>query len=135
VKKLPASLGPLLGLAVVFSLFAIWVGPPFYSWHNQVTILTQSVIVACGALGMTWIIIAGGIDLSVGSMIALATVVIARLLVANVPPFWAALAGVAVGGVCGALNGLLVTRLGLVPFVITLGTLLVFRGIATGLAR
>ncbi len=135
MKKLPASLGPLLGLAVVFSLFAVWAGAPFYSWYNQVTILTQSVIVAAGALGMTWIIISGGIDLSVGSVIALVTVVIARLLVAKVPPLGAALAGVAVGGACGALNGLLVTRLGLVPFIITLGTLLVFRGIATGLAH
>jgi ribose/xylose/arabinose/galactoside ABC-type transport system permease subunit len=96
--------------------------------------LTQSVIVAAGALGMTWIIVAGGIDLSVGSVIALVTVVIARLLVAGWPPGAAAAAGVIVGGLCGALNGLLVTRLGLVPFIITLGTLLVYRGAATGLA-
>lgn len=132
---LPLSLGPLLGLAAVFAFFALWAGPPFYSRYNQVTMLTQSVIVASGALGMTWIIIAGGIDLSVGSVIALATVVVARLLEAGVSPVWAALAGVAVGGVCGGVNGLLVTRLGLVPFIITLGTLLVFRGVATGIAH
>jgi len=128
------NLGPLLGLAAVFALFSLWAGAPFYSRYNQVTLLTQSVIVASGALGMTMIIIAGGIDLSAGSVIALATVVIARLLLAGWPPLAAALAGVAVGGLCGALNGLLVTRLGLVPFIITLGTLLVFRGTATGLA-
>lgn len=129
------NLGPLAGLAAVFALFSLWAGAPFFSWYNQVTMLTQSVIVAAGALGMTWIIIAGGIDLSVGSVIALSTVVIARLLEAGAPPVVAGLAGVAVGGVCGALNGVLVTRLGLVPFIITLGTLLVFRGAATGLAR
>jgi ribose/xylose/arabinose/galactoside ABC-type transport system permease subunit len=128
------NLGPLAGLAAVFLLFSLWAGPPFYSRYNQVTMLTQSVIVAAGALGMTWIIVAGGIDLSVGSVIALVTVVIARLLVAGWPPGAAAAAGVIVGGLCGALNGLLVTRLGLVPFIITLGTLLVYRGAATGLA-
>ena len=135
MNRFSASLGPLLGLAVVFLLFSLWAGAPFYSRYNQVTMLTQSVIVASGALGMTLIIIAGGIDLSVGSMIALSTVAIARALIAGAPPILAALAGVAVGGVCGALNGFLVTRLGLVPFIITLGTLLVFRGAATGLAR
>ena len=127
-------LGPLAGLLAVFLVFALWAGPSFYSPFNLVTMLTQSVIVSAGALGMTWIILAGGIDLSVGSTIALATVVIARLLVAGAPPAIAALAGVATGAACGALNGWLITRLGLVPFIITLGTLLVFRGVATGLA-
>ena len=129
------SLGPLIGLAAVYVFFAMWAGEPFYSNFNRVTVLTQSVIVTAGALGMTLIIISGGIDLSVGSVIALSTVVIARLLGADVTPIVAALAGVLVGGVCGALNGLLITRLNLVPFIITLGTLLVYRGAATGIAK
>ena len=74
-------LGPLAGLLAVFALFALWAGPSFYSPFSLVTMLTQSVIVAAGALGMTWIILSGGIDLSVGSTIALVTVVVARLLV------------------------------------------------------
>ncbi len=129
------NLGPLAGLAAVFALFSLWAGGPFYSRINLVTMVTQSVIVACGALGMTWIIVSGGIDLSVGSTIALTTVVVARLLEAGISPLAAAGAGIAVGALCGAVNGLLVTRLGLVPFIITLGTLLIFRGVATGLAR
>ena len=129
------NLGPLVGLIAVYLFFVVWVGEPFYSGFNRVTVLTQSVIVTAGALGMTLIIISGGIDLSVGSMIALATVVIARLLEAGLSPVIAAIAGVAVGGCCGMLNGLLITRLKLVPFIITLGTLLVYRGIATGVAR
>lgn len=133
--RVPASIGPLAGLAAVFLFFSLWAGPSFYSSYNQITMLTQSVIVASGALGMTWIIISGGIDLSVGSVIALSTVVIARLLEAGLSPLAAAAAGIAVGGACGLLNGLLVTRLGLVPFIITLGTLLVYRGAATGLAH
>ena len=129
------NLGPLAGLIAVYLFFVVWAGEPFYSGFNRVTVLTQSVIVTAGALGMTLIIISGGIDLSVGSMIALSTVVIARLLEAGVSPVIAAIAGITVGGCCGMLNGLLITRLKLVPFIITLGTLLVYRGIATGVAR
>ena len=129
------SLGPLIGLAAVYLLFCFWAGEPFYSSFNRVTVLTQSVIVTAGALGMTLIIISGGIDLSAGSVIALSTVLIARLLEAGVSPLVAALAGVLGGGVCGAVNGLLITRLKLVPFIITLGTLLIFRGTATGVAH
>ncbi len=129
------SLGPLIGLAAVYVFFMMWAGEPFYSSFNRVTVLTQSVIVTAGALGMTLIIISGGIDLSVGSVIALSTVVIARMLGADVTPIVAALGGVLVGGACGALNGLLITRLNLVPFIITLGTLLVYRGAATGIAK
>ena len=129
------NLGPLIGLIAVYLFFVVWAGEPFVSSFNRVTVLTQSVIVTAGALGMTLIIISGGIDLSVGSMIALSTVVIARLLEAGVSPPIAAIAGIATGGCCGMLNGLLITRLKLVPFIITLGTLLVYRGIATGVAR
>jgi ribose transport system permease protein len=129
------SLGPLLGLGAVYLFFCLWAGEPFYSSFNSVTVLTQSVIVTAGALGMTLVIISGGIDLSVGSVIALSTVVVARLLEGGGSPWTAAFAGVAVGALCGAANGLLITRLRLVPFIITLGTLLIFRGAATGVAH
>jgi ribose/xylose/arabinose/galactoside ABC-type transport system permease subunit len=125
----------LIGLAATYLFFCLWAGEPFYSSFNRVTVLTQSVIVTAGALGMTLIIISGGIDLSVGSVIALSTVVVARLLEGGASPWTAALAGVAVGVLCGAANGLLITRLRLVPFIITLGSLLIFRGAATGLAH
>jgi ribose/xylose/arabinose/galactoside ABC-type transport system permease subunit len=129
------SLGPLIGLGAVYLFFCLWAGEPFYSSFNRVTVLTQSVIVAAGALGMTLVIISGGIDLSVGSVIALSTVVVARLLEGGASPWTAAFSGIAVGALCGAANGLLITRLRLVPFIITLGTLLVFRGAATGIAH
>jgi ribose transport system permease protein len=129
------SLGPLLGLILVYLFFCIWAGESFYSGFNRVTVLTQSVIVVCGALGMTLIIVSGGIDLSVGSQIALSTVVIARALESGASPGAAAMAGVLTGAACGLVNGLLITRLKLVPFIITLGTLLIFRGAATGIAN
>jgi ribose/xylose/arabinose/galactoside ABC-type transport system permease subunit len=86
---------------------------------------------------MTMIIVSGGIDLSVGSVVALSTVVTALLLPpdAGASSAWLALAGaVAVGALCGALNGMLVTQLRVVPFIVTLGTMLLVRGAAKGLS-
>ena len=128
-------LAPVLGLALVFGLFAILGPKSFSSARNLETIARQTAIVGTAALGMTLIIIAGGIDLSVGSIVALSTVVIALLLQAGASPWLAALGGVAAGAVCGLVNDLLVTRLRVVPFIVTLGTLLVLRGAAKGLAR
>jgi ribose transport system permease protein len=128
-------LGPLFGLAAIFALFAA-VGPEsFSSTGNLETIARQTAIVGIAALGMTMIIIAGGIDLSVGSIIALVTVVIAALLQSGAHPLVAALGGIGAGALCGLLNGILITRVRVVPFIVTLGTLLVVRGVAKGLAR
>jgi ribose/xylose/arabinose/galactoside ABC-type transport system permease subunit len=78
--------------------------------------------------------IAGGIDLSVGSIVALSTVVTAWFLQGGSSPVEAAAAGITVGALCGCLNGLLITRLRVVPFIVTLGMLLVVRGAAKGIA-
>jgi ribose/xylose/arabinose/galactoside ABC-type transport system permease subunit len=80
------------------------------------------------------VIVAGGIDLSVGSVVALSTVVVALLLRAGSGPLAAAAGTVAAAALCGALNGLLITRLQVVPFIVTLGTMLLVRGAAKGLA-
>jgi len=134
-SSLTQTLGPLAGLLLIFSLFAI-IGPEsFFSSNNLETIARQTAIVGSAALGMTLVIISGGIDLSVGSIIALVTVAIAALLQAGVDPLLAALGGVASGIVCGFANGYLITRLRVVPFIVTLGTLLVVRGAAKGFAR
>jgi len=126
---------PLLGLLLVFALFAV-IGPEsFSSLGNIETIARQTTIVGIASLGMTLIIISGGIDLSVGSMIALVTVVIAALLQAGVPPLLAAIGGILAAAFCGFVNGTLITRLRVVPFIVTLGTLLVVRGAAKGFAH
>ena len=123
-------LGPLVGLLAVYALFAVIAPPSFSTTANLVTILRQTAIVGTAALGMTVIIIAGGIDLSAGSMIALVTVVVALLLDAGAAPLVAAAGGVVAGGLLGAFNGSLVALLRVGPFIVTLGTLLVLRGIA-----
>ena len=117
-----------------------------YNWR---TIAVQTVIVATAALGMTLIMIAGGIDLSVGSVVALSASVHGagsvrethpprRGVEARVPPIplaWRWPAGVVLGGLCGLVNGGLITGLRVVPFIITLGSLKVYRGLAKWLSN
>lgn len=126
-------LAPLLGLLFVVGLFAILTGAPerYLSAANLRVVLAQTVIVAIAALGMTMIIISGGIDLSVGSTIALTSVITAVVLRAGWPPAAAVLAALAAGAAVGVVNGLAITRLRVVPFIATLGML----GIARGLAK
>lgn len=136
VKQVLAKAGPFLGLLVVIALFSI---PSetrefFLTYHNFKTIFTQTVIVAIGALGMTLIIVSGGIDLSVGSSIAFTSVVGAMLIQRGWGPVPAMLAMIAAGGLIGLLNGAAIAALRLVPFIITLGMLGVVRGSAQRLA-
>ena len=87
------------------------VGPQFFRGNNLELIARQTAIVCTAALGMTMVIVAGGIDLSVGSIVALTTVVIALVLGADYGPMSAAAAGIGAGAVCGLISGLLITRL------------------------
>lgn len=126
--------GTLLGLALVAAIFGSLIGAQFFAPANLELMARQTAIVGMAALGMTMVIVAGGIDLSVGSIIALSTVVIALLLKGDHGPWVAAFGGIGAGAICGLANGLLVTRLRVVPFIVTLGTMLVVRGAAKGLA-
>jgi ribose transport system permease protein len=121
--------GTLIGLVVILLVFGALV-PGFFSERNLVNILQQSSINACLALGMTLVIISGGIDLSIGPTAAISAVLAATLLVAGVPVPLAIAAGLAAGMVCGLFNGLLVAIVGLQPFIVTLGTLSTYRAIA-----
>ena len=131
-----ARLGPFVGLAVVILIFVVLMDSPgrFLSPFNLRIVLAQTVIVAIGAIGMTMLIISGGIDLSVGSVIALTGVVTALNLSAGRAPLLAVFAGIAVGGLIGVVNGLAITRLKVVPFIATLGMLGIARGLAKWLA-
>src|SRR5947199_9491344 len=106
-------LGPLLGLALVILIFSLLMDSPtrYLSPFNLRIVLAQTVIVAIGAIGMTMIIISGGIDLSVGSSIALTGVITALGINAGLPTTVAVGAGILVGGVVGLTNGVAITRL------------------------
>jgi len=135
--KLPALSGPggpLLGLLFVAITFGALIGAHFFQPANLELIARQTAIVCAAALGMTVVIVSAGIDLSVGSVVALTTVVIALLLRADFSPFIAAVSGIGAAAVCGLVNGLLVTGLRVVPFIVTLGTMILVRGAAKGLA-
>jgi ribose/xylose/arabinose/galactoside ABC-type transport system permease subunit len=133
-RELLSKGGPFLGLAFVLVLFGLLLGPPFFRAANLDLIARQSAIVGMAALGMTLVIATGGIDLSVGSTVSLSTVVIALLLRQDTSPALAALLGVAAAAGCGLATGVLVTRLKVVPFIVTLGMMLLVRGAAKGLA-
>jgi ribose transport system permease protein len=122
----------LVGLILVAIVFGALVGPQFFAPNNLELMARQTAIVSIAAVGMTIVIVAGGIDLSVGSIIALTTVVIAQLLRMDASPLAAALGGIAAASVCGLVNGILITQLRVVPFIVTLGTMLVIRGAAKG---
>ena len=133
MRRFPDA-GVLAGLALVALLFGVLIGPQFFSPVNLELMARQTAIVCIAALGMTMVIVAGGIDLSVGSVIALSTIVIAQILRGGFSPVVAAAGAVAAGTACGLMNGVLITGLRVVPFIITLGTMLLVRGAAKGLA-
>ncbi|MBW3629250.1 MAG: ABC transporter permease [Gemmatimonadetes bacterium] len=131
-----ARLGPFMGLVLVVLVFALLSDAPgrYLSPFNLRIVLSQTVIVALGAIGMTLIIVSGGIDLSVGATIALTGVVTALVLEAGWPPAAAMAAAVAVGGLVGLVNAAFITGLKVVPFIATLGMLGIARGVAKWLA-
>lgn len=130
------TFGPVLALLGVYGLFAFIAPPSFRTGANLETIARQTTIVGMAALGMTMVIISGGIDLSVGSVVALSTVVTAWLLeYGGMGPLASAVGGIAAGAAFGAVSGTLITRLRVVPFIVTLGMMLVVRGTAKGIAR
>lgn len=139
--------GPWVGFVAVLVLFTGLIGMKgglgtFLSIGNLEVLLHEGTIPAIVGLGMLLVLISGGIDLSVGAIVALVTVVTMQVYTAlhyrwgSVPQtsLVAVAAGVIVGGLCGLANGLLVTRLALPPFVATLGMFGIARGLAVWLA-
>lgn len=123
------QLGTLSGL-VALSLVLWALTPHFLTVSNLLNIAEQATIIAIVAVGMTFVIITGGIDLSVGSVLAFAGVVMASALQRGLPLPVALAAGLGVGLACGAVNGLLITVGRLPPFIATLGMMSVARGTA-----
>lgn len=103
----------------------------FYQWGTHRDALRQTSVYGILACGLTVVIVSGGIDLSVGSVLALVAVVTARLAIhAGWPAWGVVLIGLTVGGAVGLVNGLLAARLGLQPFIATLATMVFARGLA-----
>ena len=136
LKFLVNFLGPFFGLLLVVGLFSLSseVRPYFLTGANFKIILIQSVVVAICALGMTLIIISGGIDLSVGSIVALSSVFGATLVSKSFSPASVIIATILIGGVIGLLNGTIISKFKMMPFIVTLGMMGIARGLAKWLA-
>jgi ribose transport system permease protein len=135
-----ATLGPLVALALVVMLFAaleygLTRRSVFLTADNLRLIAVNSLVIGMCALGMTLIIVAGGIDLSVGSGVALCATVLACALKRNWDPGLSVALALLTGSLLGAINGSLISALRVVPFIITLGTMTAYLGAGKMLAE
>ncbi len=132
------ALGPLLALISVTVGFAVadqvWGQGRFSEMRNFRVVLVQAAPVAVAALGMTLIIVSGGIDLSAGTASMLCATVLAVLLSSEYSIFTAVALALLAGGACGLANGLLIGLLRIPPFIVTLGTMTIFLGLAKRMA-
>ena len=131
--RLRGSIQQLLAgvsLVLILIFFSI-ASPVFFTANNLLSILVAATTTGILALGTTFVIITGGIDLSVGAIASLVGIASSTLMVNHgFSPFLGLVAGLVLGVVCGAINGLLITKLRLPPFIATLGTMSVFQGCA-----
>ncbi|MEM5423570.1 ABC transporter permease [Paraburkholderia ferrariae] len=123
------KLGPFVALLIISVALSI-VSRDFLTLDNLLNVMRQASINALIAFGMTLVILLGGIDLSAGSVLALSSVIIATLLSTGTPAIVATLAGLVAGGLMGFANGLVISKGKVAPFIATLGSMTVLRGLA-----
>ncbi len=123
------KLSALLTLVILVFVFSFG-NPAFFSVNNGLTVLLQTSVIGLLGIGMTLVIITGGIDLSVGSVLALSGTVTGLMVKSGVPVFPAMVLGVITGALCGLFNGFVITKMRITPFVATLGMMLIARGLA-----
>lgn len=122
-----SGLGPVLAL-IVLALITTVMNPSFLDPNNLLNLLRQVSINGLIAFGMTFVILTGGIDLSVGAILALTSALSAIMITSGVPTLIAMLIGIVFGGLLGGLNGLIITKGGAAPFIASLATMTIFRG-------
>ena len=148
MSRYSRQLFPFCSLVFLFALWSVLAPDHFLTWRNQVNILRGASVSGIAAVGMTFVIIIGGIDLSIGSVMAFSGMIagISMLFLSGagvvevgngiyvhlglLPMLAGTLLGILTGGIVGLLNGELVARLKLAPFLATLGTMLLFRGVS-----
>ena len=128
VKKLIQKQGALVGLLVIIVALAI-LSPNFLTMDNLMNVFRQVSINALIAFGMTFVILTGGIDLSVGSILALSSALTAGFMVGGMNSILAMFQGILLGALMGAANGVAVAKGKIAPFIVTLATMTIFRGL------
>ena len=126
--KAMQDMGVVIALAVLVVVLSI-VSPEFRTFDNMMSLMRQSAINGLIAFGMTCVILTGGIDLSVGSVLALTAAITAYLIKGGMAAGLAMLIGLLIGGIFGLISGVLVTKGRLQPFIATLITMTVYRGL------
>ncbi|GIX03489.1 MAG: ribonucleotide-diphosphate reductase subunit alpha [Planctomycetaceae bacterium] len=141
LMEVSKALGPLMALGLVTLLFALLEillsnrPPVFLTAENLRLVIVNSATIGIAALGMTLVIIAGGIDLSVGTGLALCATVLACTLVQNWPAWLGILTTLGTGVLLGLINGALINTLRVAPFIVTLGTMTIYLGCGKMLAQ
>ncbi|TDL66774.1 ribose ABC transporter permease [Rhodococcus qingshengii] len=128
MNAITQKLGPLLGLIILVVIVSI-LNPSFLEPLNILNLLRQVAINALIAFGMTFVILTGGIDLSVGAILALSSALTAGMMVSGIDPILAIIIGCILGGLMGTVNGLFITKGKMAPFIATLATMTIFRGL------
>lgn len=124
-KQILSTLSGLVLLAAFFSFATT----TFFTVDNLLTVALQTAIIAIIAIGMTYVIITTGIDLSLGSNMALAAIVSGIMMTNGMPVWLSILGGLLIGCACGFVNGFIITYGNLPPFIVTMGTMSIVRGI------
>jgi ribose transport system permease protein len=136
IRETPGRSGKALrsfftfGAVIVLFIFFSITARNFCTMRSVLTLALQTSTTTLMGIGVTFAIITGGIDLSIGSVVALAGTIAVMVAIAGIPIWLSMLIGLLVGVVCGFLNGLMITKLKLPPFVATLGMMMVARGVA-----
>lgn len=134
LKRIFRQSGVFWALVVLFALAAL-LSPTFIQSRNLINVMRQISIGGIVSIGMTFVILTGGIDLSVGSTVGVVAVICASLLKSGTPEFMIIVVGLAVGLFLGIINGLGITAGKVVPFIMTLGTYVALRGVAMIIAN
>ncbi|MDD3412967.1 MAG: ABC transporter permease [Lachnospiraceae bacterium] len=129
IKSKKRELVVIVAIAIMTFIFTV-LNPIYFTGKNFLSIMQQATINGILATGMTYAIISGGIDLSIGCTFAIVIVTVGKLTVTGINPFAAIILGLLLGAAMGVINGLLITKMKLQPFIATLGTMSVYRGIA-----
>ncbi|MDR1904356.1 MAG: ABC transporter permease [Treponema sp.] len=130
-RQLLSTFSGLFLLGVAFTILS----PYFFSLNNLLTVATQTAVIAIIAVGQTYVLITGGIDLSIGSNIALAGMISGLCMQAHIPVSLSIAAGLLMGMLAGATSGALIAYAKIPPFIATLGTMTIARGVALTLTQ
>ncbi|WP_226038484.1 ABC transporter permease subunit [Aquibacillus saliphilus] len=128
LTSLLGMLGPFIGLLLIVTIITI-LNPSFLTIDNLLNVLRQVSINALIAFGMTFVILTGGIDLSVGSTLAFSGAVTATMMASGIDPLIAILSGLIIGTLLGAFNGFIIAKGKVAPFIATLATMTIYRGL------